>query len=66
MAPTQSDLPKSTALRILMPAVHTVLPAASEAPTEVGMRWFGLPVRFHVVDASLEVDGYQMYAVEKW
>ena len=26
----------------------------------------GIPLRFHVVQNSLQVEGYQIYAVEKW
>lgn len=28
--------------------------------------WLGLPVRFDVIQDYLEIQGYQMYAVEKW
>jgi hypothetical protein len=33
---------------------------------EVGMEWLGKPCRFEFVQESLQIEGYQMYAVEKW
>jgi hypothetical protein len=34
--------------------------------SNVGTRWVGLPLRFEIVEESLEMVGYQLYAVEKW
>ncbi|KAJ7638832.1 hypothetical protein FB45DRAFT_1055059 [Roridomyces roridus] len=28
--------------------------------------WIGLPLHFHIVTDGLELDGYQIYAVQKW
>jgi hypothetical protein len=33
---------------------------------ETALEWLGLPLAFDVVQEQLEIDGYQMYAVEKW
>lgn len=34
--------------------------------TAVALQWFGLALKFEIVQDQLEVQGYQMYAVEKW
>ncbi|KAF5363541.1 hypothetical protein D9756_000366 [Leucocoprinus leucothites] len=33
---------------------------------DTALEWLGLPLAFDVVQEQLEIDGYQMYAVEKW
>jgi hypothetical protein len=33
---------------------------------DVGLEWIGIPCKFEVVQEQLEIEGYQMYAVEKW
>lgn len=34
--------------------------------SDVGSDWLGFPSRFEIVQEQLQIDGYQMYAVEKW
>ncbi|KAJ7047354.1 hypothetical protein C8F04DRAFT_1171989 [Mycena alexandri] len=34
--------------------------------TDVANDWIGLPLRFDIVTDRLELEGYQIYAVEKW
>ncbi|KAJ7771390.1 hypothetical protein DFH07DRAFT_1057717 [Mycena maculata] len=34
--------------------------------TDTANDWIGLPLRFEIVTDRLELDGYQIYAVEKW
>ncbi|KAJ7781220.1 hypothetical protein B0H16DRAFT_1671552 [Mycena metata] len=36
------------------------------SPTDVANDWIGLPLRFDIVTDRLELEGYQIYAVEKW
>ncbi|KAF9453008.1 hypothetical protein P691DRAFT_802387 [Macrolepiota fuliginosa MF-IS2] len=38
----------------------------SPASHDTALEWLGLPLSFDVVQAQLEIGGYQMYAVEKW
>jgi hypothetical protein len=33
---------------------------------DIGSEWLGIPLKFEVVEEQIEVEGYQMYAVEKW
>jgi hypothetical protein len=40
--------------------------AKPESSPNVGSRWVGLPLRFEIVEESLEIEGYQLFAVEKW
>ena len=42
------------------------LPLKTQTACEIGSQWFGTPLRFEVAEESLEIEGYQMYAVEKW
>lgn len=48
----------------ITPHVQPQVPAWTSADT--GTEWLGLPLRFDVVQECLQVEGYQMYAVEKW
>lgn len=36
------------------------------SPTDVANDWIGLPLRFEIETDRLELEGYQIYAVEKW
>ncbi|KAJ6539368.1 hypothetical protein B0H19DRAFT_1240124 [Mycena capillaripes] len=36
------------------------------SPNDVANDWIGLPLRFEIVTDRLELEGYQIYAVEKW
>ncbi|KAJ7700120.1 hypothetical protein B0H17DRAFT_1196110 [Mycena rosella] len=36
------------------------------SPTDTVNDWIGLPLRFEIVTDRLELEGYQIYAVEKW
>ncbi|KAJ6613421.1 hypothetical protein B0H10DRAFT_2436451 [Mycena sp. CBHHK59/15] len=36
------------------------------SPTDVAQEWIGLPLRFEIVADRHELEGYQIYAVEKW
>ncbi|EGO27567.1 hypothetical protein SERLADRAFT_435344 [Serpula lacrymans var. lacrymans S7.9] len=38
----------------------------SQPPPNVAAVWIGKPFRFDIVQDTLELEGYQMYAVEKW
>jgi hypothetical protein len=41
-------------------------PGATQRPlTSVGKEWFGVDCRFEILE-ELELEGYQIYAVEKW
>ncbi|KAJ6599043.1 hypothetical protein DFH09DRAFT_1356186 [Mycena vulgaris] len=35
-------------------------------PTDAGNEWIGLPLRFEIVSDRIELEGFQIYAVEKW
>ena len=35
-------------------------------PADTGSEWLGVPYKFEIVQEELQIDGYQMYAVEKW
>jgi hypothetical protein len=41
-------------------------PAVAPPQCDVGSEWIGLPGKFQVVQEELQIQGYQMYAVEKW
>ncbi|KAF8195869.1 hypothetical protein K438DRAFT_2017114 [Mycena galopus ATCC 62051] len=43
----------------------TPLPRPS-TPTDVANDWIGLPLQFDIVADRLELEGYQIYAVQKW
>jgi hypothetical protein len=45
---------------------HLASSVKPSTPSDVGMQWLGAPLKFEVVEESLEIEGYQMYAVEKW
>ena len=49
---------------LLMPTVRCAAPGTSGE--SVGLEWFGLPAQFEIVALDIELEGYQMYAVEKW
>jgi hypothetical protein len=36
------------------------------SPEETGSVWLGVPLKFDVLEEEVEIEGYQMYAVEKW
>jgi hypothetical protein len=36
------------------------------SPTDIAQQWIGLPLRFDILHDRLELEGYQIYAVEKW
>jgi hypothetical protein len=36
------------------------------SPTDIANDWIGLPLHFDIVTDRLELEGYQIYAVEKW
>lgn len=42
------------------------LPLTPDHHHATALQWLGLPLNFDVIDTQLEIDGYQMYAVEKW
>ncbi|KAA1466389.1 hypothetical protein DENSPDRAFT_831206 [Dentipellis sp. KUC8613] len=43
-----------------------VSPEIPCTPKSVGLQWFGKTCKFEIVQDQLEVEGYQLYAVEKW
>ena len=49
---------------LLMPTVRCA--ASGTSGESVGLEWFGLPAQFEIVALDIELEGYQMYAVEKW
>lgn len=61
---------QSSAVAALPPPSCLLLPRvrpALEAPgRNTALEWLGLPLAFDVMHDELEIDGYQMYAVEKW
>lgn len=72
LSPSMSPLPgrQSSAVAALPPPSCLLLPRvrpALEAPgRNTALEWLGLPLAFDVMHDELEIDGYQMYAVEKW
>ncbi|KAJ7095410.1 hypothetical protein B0H15DRAFT_1020241, partial [Mycena belliarum] len=36
------------------------------SPTDIAKDWIGLPLHFDIVTDRLELEGYQIYAVQKW
>ncbi|KAF7301688.1 hypothetical protein MIND_00734300 [Mycena indigotica] len=36
------------------------------SPTEIAQQWIGLPLHFDIVTDRVQLEGYQIYAVEKW
>lgn len=59
-SPTVSHAPS----RLLLPTVRPRTPRPT--PESLASEWLGLPLHFEVVEERVEVQGYQMYAVEKW
>jgi len=49
--------------RLLLPRLG---PAPHPLARNAALEWIGLPLAFDVVHDELQVNGYQMYAVEKW
>jgi hypothetical protein len=53
---------------------HSSIDASSSSPhipfspifVDIGTEWLGIPLKFEVVEDQIEVEGFQMYAVEKW
>lgn len=35
-------------------------------PEIIGRQWFDIPAQFEIVEESVKLAGYQMYAVERW
>ncbi|KAF7331989.1 hypothetical protein MKEN_00079200 [Mycena kentingensis (nom. inval.)] len=35
-------------------------------PTDIAQQWIGLPLHFDIAAERVQLDGYQIYAVEKW
>ncbi|KAF7775911.1 hypothetical protein Agabi119p4_4304 [Agaricus bisporus var. burnettii] len=58
--------------RLLLPRVRpspssSCARSPSQDPShDTALQWLGLPLNFDVVDDHLQIEGYQMYAVEKW
>lgn len=60
--------PRNSYSAALPPPSCLLLPRVSP-PLQVrntAQEWIGLPLAFDVVHDELQVDGYQLYAVEKW
>lgn len=64
--PAPSSLPPPS--RLLLPCVRPAppRPPSQDSSRETALQWLGLPLNFDVVQVHLQIDGYQMYAVEKW
>ena len=57
---------RQTALSVNAPLLPTaLLIPVTQTPVHPAQA-LGIPLRFHVVQNSLQVQGYQIYAVEKW
>lgn len=48
------------------PSVDIATAPRPWSPADTAQDWIGLPLRFDIVTDRLELDGYQIYAVEKW
>lgn len=74
--PPRSPRLKPTAGKLIRAksGTHSSIDANSSSPhipfppvsVDVGSEWLGIPLKFEVVEEQTEVEGYQMYAVEKW
>lgn len=41
-------------------------PSSDPPSHDTALEWLGLPLNFDLLHDHLEIEGYQMYAVEKW
>ncbi|KAJ7180109.1 hypothetical protein C8R43DRAFT_1117442 [Mycena crocata] len=66
-APTAHQRSRSKLSRAGAASVDITAPLPRPwSPTDVANDWIGLPLRFDIVTDRLELEGYQIYAVEKW
>ncbi|KAF9009063.1 hypothetical protein BDQ17DRAFT_1422232 [Cyathus striatus] len=64
---TPKHHPRSRAASVSPSLSEQVALARQNPPLhDVASEWIGLPVHFELVHEQLEIDGYQLYAVEKW
>jgi hypothetical protein len=74
LKPTTSKLIRSRSGSASIPSsdpIPLTTSPASPAPSpdvagDVGSEWLGKPCKFEIVQEQLQIEGYQMYAVEKW
>ncbi|KAF7352772.1 hypothetical protein MVEN_01243800 [Mycena venus] len=61
---------KSTSTKLVRPNASSLDVTAPLprpwSPTDIANDWIGLPLHFEIVTERLELEGYQIYAVEKW
>lgn len=64
MRPTTNKLVRgrSASINEPLPTLATLAPS----PGDLGMEWIGTACKFEIVQEQLQIEGYQMYAVEKW
>ncbi|KAJ6515875.1 hypothetical protein C8R45DRAFT_1140940 [Mycena sanguinolenta] len=56
-----------TRSKLVRSSVDTTAPLPRPwSPTDVAKHWIGLPLHFDIVSDRLELEGYQIYAVQKW
>ncbi|KAK7061736.1 hypothetical protein R3P38DRAFT_2831259 [Favolaschia claudopus] len=65
--PTHHARTKSKLVRSNTPSLDITAPLPRLwTPTDVANDWIGLPLHFEIETDRLELQGYQIYAVEKW
>ncbi|KAF7355334.1 hypothetical protein MSAN_01449900 [Mycena sanguinolenta] len=56
-----------TRSKLVRPSVDITTPLPRPwTPTDVAKHWIGLPLHFDIVTDRLELEGFQIYAVQKW
>ncbi len=65
-SPASSPRPSRFSRARSPPLPHTLVGPIHETQHATALEWLGLPLNFDVVEHQLQIDGYQMYAVEKW
>ncbi|THH06359.1 hypothetical protein EW146_g9636, partial [Bondarzewia mesenterica] len=67
--PQRSPRPKPATAKLIRSRSTSVSlspPEPSQQSVDVGLEWFGLSCRFEIAQEQIEIEGYQIYAVEKW
>ncbi len=68
VSPPKSPKVKQPAAKLMRSrsASTHVSPELPCTPKGIGLQWFGKTCKFEIVQDQLEIEGYQLYAVEKW